>query len=132
LSKRPHPSSIASGVATSLFTSGELHVGGDIDVSTVVYGYYNDNTLSARTIRAPVVIEDDHATDADVDSPHHFDVDRFDQGNGDGVQAELRTIFIGDVFERDATEESDEDDRAILDKRRLFERLREGRDVLRV
>lgn len=83
----------------ALYTDGEFSVGGDIEARDVVLGYYNDHILSADTIRAKVVIEDEHAVDATVEAEHHFDIDTYSQGHGDGVADALRAIFVDQVFE---------------------------------
>ncbi|WP_163864191.1 ankyrin repeat domain-containing protein [Myxococcus eversor] len=95
-----------------LYTDGEFSVGGDIEARDVVLGYYNDHILSADTIRAKVVIEDEHAVDATVEAEHHFDIDTYAQGYGDGVADSLRAIFVDQVFEgaKDVPEEEESDE----------------------
>lgn len=102
-----------------LLTDGDFAVGGDIEARDVVWGHYNDFVLAARAIRARVVIEDDHMTNASVDSPHHFDIDTF--GSGAEVLAELRQLFVADVFDEDAH----------LDRGEVFRRLAAGEPVFR-
>ncbi|MER6499731.1 hypothetical protein ABT218_10125 [Streptomyces sp. NPDC001455] len=109
----------------AVHTDGEMYVGGDIEAE-IVYGYYNDNTLQAGTIRARLVIEDEHATIADVEAETHFDLDDFQQGLGDGVQERLRELLVDEVF----SNEEDEDEEQ-LDQTLLFARLREGENVFR-
>lgn len=121
----------------ALFTDGEFSVGGDIEARDVVLGYYNDHVLSADTIRAKVVIEDDHAVDATIEAEHHFDIDTYDQGNGDGVADDLRAIFIDQVFEdaeasdEDESELGEEEETTYLDKGALFDRISKGLPVFR-
>ncbi|MGW2110846.1 ankyrin repeat domain-containing protein [Streptomyces sp. NPDC001948] len=96
---------IRGGVtARGVFTDGEMSVDGDIEAD-VVYGYYNDNTLQAGTIRARLVIEDEHATIASVEADLHFDLDEFQQGHGDGVQEQLRELLVDEVFAVDEDED---------------------------
>jgi hypothetical protein len=110
--------------ARGVDTDGELYVGGTIEAD-VVHGYYNDNVLAARTIRARLVIEDDHAVIADVDAEFHFDIDTYRQGYGDGVQERLRAILVDEVFA------PGDDDVARLDRDALFAALGAGRPVFR-
>ncbi|MFY2563429.1 ankyrin repeat domain-containing protein [Corallococcus terminator] len=109
----------------ALHTNGEFTVGGDIEARDVVLGSYNDHLLSAATIRARVVIEDDHAFDAHVEAAHHFDINRY--GHGDGVGAELKSIFVDDVLEPD----EDDGEPARVDRRALFDRISQGLPVFR-
>ncbi|MEU9761398.1 hypothetical protein AB0D98_16945 [Streptomyces sp. NPDC047987] len=109
--------------ARAVHTDGEMYVGGDIE-ARVVYGCSNDNTLQARTIRARLVIEDEHCTVAEVEAETHFDLDDFQQGYGDGVQERLRELLVDEVF-------SNEEDEEMLDRTLLFARLREGEKVFR-
>ncbi|MFD8848963.1 hypothetical protein, partial [Streptomyces sp. NPDC059604] len=112
--------------AHGVHTDGEMSVGGDIEAE-VVYGYYNDQTLRAKTIRARLVIEDEHETIAAVEADTHFDLDDFQQGYGEGVQEELRELLVDEVF---GNEEDDEEEEQ-LDQALLFARLREGKPVFR-
>ncbi|MFE7044624.1 ankyrin repeat domain-containing protein [Streptomyces atratus] len=123
---------IRGGVtARGVFTDGEMSVDGDIKAD-VVYGYYNDNTLQAGTIRARLVIEDEHATIAPVEADLHFDLDDFQQGYGDGVQEQLRELLVDEVFAVDEDEDEDEDKgKEKMDRGLLFARLREGLPVFR-
>ncbi|MCX5434019.1 hypothetical protein OHU11_40470 (plasmid) [Streptomyces sp. NBC_00257] len=117
---------IRGGVtARGVFTDGEMSVDGDIEAD-VVYGYYNDNTLQAGTIRARLVIEDEHATIATVEADLHFDLDDFQQGHGDGVQEQLRELLVDEVFAVD-----EDGGREMMDRGLLFARLREGLPVFR-
>ncbi|WP_173086008.1 ankyrin repeat domain-containing protein [Phytohabitans rumicis] len=101
-------------------TDGELQVSGTVEAE-VVYGSYNDNSLVADTIRARLLIEDDHAVEADVEAEHHFDIDTYQQGYGDGVPERLRAILIDEVFDEDSQ----------LDPAELFDRLRDRHPVFR-
>jgi hypothetical protein len=101
--------------AEAMGTDGGFLVLGDI-AADVVYGSYNDNTLEARTIRARLVIEDDHDVAAAVEAADHFDIDTYEQGYGEGVRERLRTLLVAEVFS--------EDDDGELDQEALFERLR--------
>ncbi|KAH7124244.1 hypothetical protein EDB81DRAFT_860991 [Dactylonectria macrodidyma] len=109
--------------AHAVYTDGEMYVGGDIEAE-VVYGYYNDNTLQAGTIRARLVIEDEHCTEARVEADIHFDLDTYRQGYGEGVQEQLREVLVDEVFTQD-------DDEARLDHRALYSHLWEGKSVFR-
>jgi hypothetical protein len=106
----------------SLYTDGEFAVGGDLNAQGVVYGYYNDNTLCASTIRGRLVIADDHGVIVNnVESPHYFDIDRYRQGYGDGVSEELQKILVPGVLGNGS--------RALVDKERLFELLMRSENV---
>ncbi|MFY0565600.1 ankyrin repeat domain-containing protein [Archangium lansingense] len=111
----------------ALNTDGEFTVGGDIEARDVVLGYYNDHILSAGTIKARVVIEDDHATSAAVEAELHFDLDTYSQGYGEGVSERLRELFVDEVFKKD----EDEEEGARLDKGELFYRISKGLPVFR-
>ncbi|MFK4211291.1 hypothetical protein [Streptomyces sp. NPDC030920] len=113
--------------ARGVLTSGEMLVMGDIEAD-VVYGDYNDSTLHAGTIRARLVIEDDHETIASVEADLHFDLDDYQQGYGDGVQEQLRAFLVDEVFAADEDEDADEE---MFDAGLLFARLREGLPVFR-
>ncbi|MFF3396384.1 ankyrin repeat domain-containing protein [Streptomyces sp. NPDC002669] len=122
-----HSSVVAVGgdvTAHGVHTDGEMSVGGVIEAE-VVYGYYNDQTLRAGTIRARLVIEDEHETIATVEADTHFDLDEFQQGYGEGVQEQLRELLVDEVF---GNEEGEEEQ---LDQTLLFARLREGKPVFR-
>lgn len=123
---------IRGGVtARGVFTDGEMSVDGDIEAD-VVYGYYNDNTLQAGTIRARLVIEDEHATIAPVEADLHFDLDDFQQGYGDGVQEQLRELLVDEVFAVDEDEDEGKGKgKEMMDRGLLFARLREGLPVFR-
>jgi hypothetical protein len=111
--------------AGAVFTDGDMYVGGDL-TAAVVYGERNDNTLAARLIRSRLVIEDDHDVQAEVVAEHHFDIDLFEQGYGDGVQERLRGILVDEVFA------GDEDDSELrLDRELLADRLRDGTPIFR-
>ncbi|WP_326764267.1 hypothetical protein OG978_06490 [Streptomyces sp. NBC_01591] len=119
---------IRGGVtARGVFTNGEMSVDGDIEAD-VVYGDYNDNTLQAGTIRARLVIEDEHETIASVEAELHFDLDDFEQGYGDSVQEQLRELLVDEVF---AVDEDEDEDEEMMDRGLLFARLREGLPVFR-
>ncbi|AKQ70004.1 Ankyrin [Myxococcus hansupus] len=107
----------------ALYTDGELNVRGDIHARDVVLGYYNDHVLSAGAIHARVVIEDDHSVDASVHAQHHFDMDTYQQGYGDGVSERLRELFVDEVFQ--------EDEDGQLDRGEVFYRIREGLPLFR-
>lgn len=111
--------------ARAVYTDGDMHVSGDIDAD-IVYGSYNDHTLEARTIRGRLVIADDHDVQAHVEAEHHFDIDDYRQGYGEGVQEYLRTLLVDEVFTK-----SDGDDEAQLNPGALFSRLWEGETVFR-
>ncbi|MER6956675.1 hypothetical protein [Streptomyces sp. NPDC000618] len=111
--------------ARAVYTDGDMHVSGDIEAD-IVYGYYNDHTLEARTVRGRLVIEDDHDVQAHVEAEHHFDIDDYGQGYGDGVQEYLRTILVDEVFAKD-----DGDDETRLNPGALFSRLWKGEAAFR-
>ncbi|MFG3497267.1 ankyrin repeat domain-containing protein [Streptomyces sp. NPDC047928] len=119
---------IGGGVAArGVFTDGEMYVGGDIEAE-VVHGYYNDHTLQAGTIRARLVIEDEHETIASVRADLYFDVFEYQQGYGDGVQEQLRELLVDEVFAADEDEDEDEE---MFDHCLLHARLSEGLPVFR-
>jgi hypothetical protein len=107
--------------ARALYSDGELHVAGAITARELVYGYYNDHTLAAAEIRAPVVIGDEHDIDATVKADVYLDSDRYQQGRGKGVRARLAALFVPDVL----------DDDGGLDTEEVFDRLRRGKPVRR-
>lgn len=109
-----------------LYTDAEFSVRGDIEARDVVLGYYNDHILSANTLKARVVIEDDHATMASVESEHHFDMDTYSQGYGEGVPERLHALFVDEVLRKE-----DEEEEARLDKGELFDRISKGLPVFR-
>ncbi|MGW1410743.1 hypothetical protein [Streptomyces sp. NPDC002403] len=118
---------VGGGVtAHAVHTDGEMSVGGDI-AAEVVYGHYNDHTLQAATIRARLVIEDEHCTIAAVKADTHFDLDDYQQGYGEGVQERLRELLVDEVF----GDEEGEEDEEQLDRNLLFGRMREGLPVFR-
>jgi hypothetical protein len=53
--------------ARGVDTDGEIYIGGALEAE-VVYGYYNDFTLTADVVQARLVIEDDHGMAADIDA----------------------------------------------------------------
>ncbi|MFF2412044.1 hypothetical protein [Streptomyces sp. NPDC058092] len=108
----------------AVHTAGEMSVGGAI-AAEVVYGYYNDRTLQAGTVRARLVIEDEHCTIAEVQADTHFDLDDYQQGYGDSVQEQLRDLLADEVFG------NEEDEEEQLDRTLLFARLRAGEPVFR-
>ncbi|MEW2632656.1 hypothetical protein AB0903_13610 [Streptomyces sp. NPDC048389] len=119
---------IGGGVtARGVFTDGEMYVGGDIEAE-IVHGYYNDNTLQAGTIRARLVIEDEHETIASVRAELYFDLFEYQQGYGDGVQEKLRELLVDEVF---AADEDEGDDEEMFDHHLLRARLSEGLPVFR-
>ena len=111
--------------ARAVLTDGEFHVAG-ILTADIVYGDYNDHSLIADTIRARLVIEDEHCVAASVEADDHFDIDRYEQGYGEGVQDRLRELLVEEVFTRD-----DDEDESRLDSGELFSCLRAGRAVFR-
>ena len=84
---------IQGDVRTSmLWTDGEFHVAGDLVATDLVYGAYNDNILAAKTIKAPVVVQDDHDMQAEIEAPHHIAYDS---------QEPLIEVFIEGAFNED-------------------------------
>ncbi|QSQ12639.1 ankyrin repeat domain-containing protein [Myxococcus landrumensis] len=113
-----------------LYTDCEFSVQGDIEARDVVLGYYNDHILAANTIKAKVVIEDDHAFMANVESPHYFDMDTYSQGHGEGVSERLQALFVDSVFKQ-REEGEDEEEPTRLDRGELFDRISKGLPVFR-
>ncbi|MCP3138635.1 ankyrin repeat domain-containing protein [Pyxidicoccus xibeiensis] len=100
--------------ATGLDTSGEVVVGEDL-VAQVVWGHYNDHSLLVGgTLKADVVIEDDHNVVARVKARHHFEREEFDESD-----AALKKVFARAAFSSEG-----------LDRYKLFNLLRKGRSVL--
>ncbi|WP_236242577.1 ankyrin repeat domain-containing protein [Streptomyces sp. CC228A] len=147
----PHSVVVIGGgvVARGVFTDGEMCVHGDIRAE-VVHGSYNDHTLQAATLRARLVIEDEHETIAAVRADLHFDADDYQQGYGDGVQEQLRELLVDEVFATDEDEDGDEaadadgaadaddlhdadedGDEKMFDHRLLLARMRAGLPVFR-
>ncbi|WP_405722308.1 hypothetical protein [Streptomyces sp. NBC_00046] len=110
--------------ARGMFTDGDVDCG-DIQAE-VVYGSYNDHTLQAGTIRARLVIEDDHETIATVEADLYFDQDDY-QYDDEDVLAQLRGLLVDEVFAAD-----EDEDEETLDHGLLFERLGEGLPVFRL
>ncbi len=123
---------IAGGLHVGhLNTDGELACG-DIEApGGVVYGHYNDNTLSCGRIRAKVVIADEHEIDHNgVEAEIDFsDLNDYGMGGGDGVFDRLHSLFVDEVFTKD--DEDDEDECPRLDRDKLFERLHAGKPAYR-
>ncbi|MGW4235039.1 ankyrin repeat domain-containing protein [Streptomyces sp. NPDC004980] len=118
---------IGGGVmARGVFTDGEMFVGGDIEAE-VVHGYYNDHTLRAGTIRARLVVEDEHETIASVRADLYLDMFEYQQGYGDGVQDQLRELLVDEVFAGDEREGEE-----VFDFGLLQSRLGEGLPVFRL
>ncbi|AGC48660.1 hypothetical protein MYSTI_07388 [Myxococcus stipitatus DSM 14675] len=113
-----------------LYTDCEFSVQGDIEARDVVLGYYNDHILAANTIKAKVVIEDDHAFMATVEAEHHFDMDTYSQGYGEGVAQTLQSLFVDEVFQPREDGEDEEEPRRI-DRGELFDRISKGLPVFR-
>lgn len=109
----------------SLYTDGEINIRGNLHARDVVYTYYNDHTLAADTIHARVVIEDDHGVDATVQAEHHFDLDTYNQGYGEGVGERIQALFIDEVLQ------PEEEEPTKLDRGELFDRLEKGLPVFR-
>jgi hypothetical protein len=83
----------------ALFTDGEFCVVGAIAATDLVYGHYNDNSLRAKSIKSRVVIADDHDIDAKVAATDvYFEINKYRQGRGKGVQAKLEQLFSPDVM----------------------------------
>lgn len=102
----------------SLFTEGDVLVGGDLKSAGVVYGFYNDQVLQVEgAIHAPVLIEDDHHVDAlrGLEVKHHYDRESYD-----AADPTLKTIFVKEAFAKGE-----------LDRDKLADRLMQGKPVLR-
>jgi hypothetical protein len=102
----------------ALYTDGELAVGGTLAASDVVLGYYNDFILAADSIRATLVIEDDHATTASMAAGLHFDINTY--GYDEGAGERLRALLVDDVMGDGQ-----------VDRGALFRRLRQGERIYR-
>lgn len=74
---------------TACYTSGTMTIGGDLDAGALVYGSYNDDVLFVHgTIRADVVVEDDHTIDGVVEAKVHVLRDGFD-ASSEALRAQL-------------------------------------------
>ncbi|MCX5527063.1 hypothetical protein OG342_30070 [Streptomyces bobili] len=62
-----------------------------------------------------------------MEAEHHFDIDDYQQGYGEGVQEYLHALLVDEVFTKD-----DGDDEAQLNPGGLFSRLWEGEAVFRI
>ena len=108
----------------SLFTDGSFHCA-NIFADGIVYGHYNDQTLECMTIKARIVIEDEHDVQhAGVKAKLHLDIEEFAQGYGDGVTAKLKRHIRPEYFKRD-----DDEDAELLDEVALFDAIAKGKDV---
>ncbi|MCU0849318.1 MAG: ankyrin repeat domain-containing protein [Spirochaetes bacterium] len=102
--------------ARGLDTDGEVIVGGDVRVDDVIWGTYNDESLSVGGgLKSPVLIEDDHC----IEVNGKLDVKYYKYSNTD---KELMDIFIPDVFTKKGKE---------LDKDKLFKHISEGKNVFK-
>lgn len=99
--------------AELIWTDGEFHSNGDIEASALIYGSYNDNVLVGNTIKAPVVVQDDHAMEGDITATHHIAYES---------QAPLKEVFIEGAFD---------DERGKLDYGVLCDAILAGKDVFR-
>ncbi|NTX11353.1 ankyrin repeat domain-containing protein [Myxococcus sp. CA056] len=106
----------------ALDTGGRFSVGKCLQARDVVLGSGNDFVLSAGTLKARVVIEDDHVIDAVIKADYHFDKDTYARGYGEGIAEWLRELFVAEVLK-------EEDDTTLLDGARLFDRIRKGLPV---
>lgn len=105
---------IHGDVTTSmLWTDGEFHVAGDLSASELVYGYYNDNVLAANLIKAPVVVQDDHAMEGEIEAAHHIAYES---------QLPLKEVFVEGAFH---------EERGKLDQSFLAEKILAGEPVRR-
>jgi len=59
--------------------------------------------LGARTIRARLVVGDDHATTASGEADHHHDLYEYDEE--DRVPEQVRTFLVDEVLADDKDEE---------------------------
>lgn len=109
--------------ARAVLTDGEFHVVGTLNAD-IVYGDYNDHSLIADTIRARLVIEDEHCVAASVHADDYFDINSYEGGSGEGVEGRLRALLVDEVFTQD-------DDEYRLDPQELISHLRAGQPVFR-
>jgi ankyrin repeat protein len=82
----------------TMFTEGDVVVGGDLKSEGLVYAFYNDQVLKVEgVLYAPVVIEDDHHVEAlsGVESPHHFERESYSADD-----PELRKLFVKKAFKK--------------------------------
>ncbi len=100
--------------ARAVWTCGDFHVHGTL-TAEVVYGHYNDGTLGGGTIRARLVIEDDHLVEASVEADHHFESDEY----GADVADEIAALLVPEVCDPDEG----------VDSGALFAHLRAGKPV---
>jgi hypothetical protein len=108
--------------ARGVLTYGDILIGGDLQVSDVTHGWYNDYTLAVGgVLRTRVLLEEHHALryttlDAQVTARRY------------GDSARLRELFVDDLFSE--TEENGEIE-VELDIDELFDRLEQGQSVYR-
>ena len=109
--------------ALGVHTDGDFYVGGDL-TAEVVYAHYNDNSLLVGgTLRARLVVGDDHdIRAARVESPHFFDLNR-------AWRREVAELLVEELFDPDP--DGDEYSPPMLDRFRLFDHLARGKAVFR-
>ena len=105
--------------ASVVYTDGDLHVGRAVVAEHLVYGWYNDHQLVAETVRAPLVIEDDHVILGEIEATHTLDVYR----DRDRAMTVLPDLLVPEVFG------PNDDGEQRLDRERLFTRIRTGQRV---
>lgn len=107
--------------ARGLVSSGDCLIAGDVLVSDVVYGHYNDNPLLVGgTLRARILLEDQHYTRASAREVQET-VSRADR-------ARLRELFVEALFDDD---DDDDDNGRALSTDLLFDHLEQGLDIYR-
>ena len=99
--------------AALIWTDGEFHSNGEVLATELVYGSYNDNVLAAKHIKAPVVVQDDHMMDGEIEAEHHIAYES---------QEPLKSVFVEGAFN---------EDREKLDYTFLAEKILAGEPVRR-
>lgn len=80
--------------ARSLFTEGEIIVGGGVAVDEVIWAIGNDHSLRAGDIEARVFIEDQHEVIGGVDAAHHLTAEDLEE------RADLERLFVPGALSR--------------------------------
>jgi hypothetical protein len=115
---------VAGSICTrGIHTDGDFYVGGCV-TAEVVFGHYNDNSLLVGgSLRARLIVGDDHdIRAASVESPHFFDLNR-------PWRRAVAELLVDELFDVDP--DGDEYSPPVLDRFRLFDYLARGREVFR-
>jgi len=109
--------------ARSVFSEGEINVGGKLSCSDVAYIYYNGALVRAELLQARLVIEAGPRIGSPIEGEHVFAHDDYEQGHAEGVNDQLRKILIPSLFN------GPDCDPGHLSEKNLLKHLRAGDDV---